>query len=261
MKPQTVFLGHMTNPEVERYLKKGSTVIVPVGSTEQHGPAGPTATDVLIPVEIASRVAAELGALVAPPVSYGLSYPHRGFTSVFDLSIETFMAVIQDLCLAFGRAGFKRIIFLNGHFDNTYAIAFGCARAAEKLPRDCRAYPLSYWEGLPAEVAGRFSGGEHGLHAGKAEISAVLAIDPRLVDMEAANRELPNLPRPDSPAVHTAFFLTAPGTVWQITKSGTWGDATAATEELGREYLEHAARATIALVRDVEKTLAEAPRR
>ena len=57
MKPSTVFLGEMTNPEVEAFLKTHHTVIVPTGATEQHGPHGPLATDVLIPQEIARRVA------------------------------------------------------------------------------------------------------------------------------------------------------------------------------------------------------------
>ena len=57
MKPPTVFLGEMTNPEVEAFLKKHHTVIVPTGATEQHGPHGPLLTDVLIPQEIARRIA------------------------------------------------------------------------------------------------------------------------------------------------------------------------------------------------------------
>ena len=57
MKPPTVFLGEMTNPEVEAFLREHQTVIVPAGSTEQHGPHGPLLTDVLIPTEVARRVA------------------------------------------------------------------------------------------------------------------------------------------------------------------------------------------------------------
>ena len=67
MKPPTVFLGEMTNPEIEAFLKNGHTVIIPTGATEQHGPHGPLLTDVLIPQEVARRVAPQIGALVAPP--------------------------------------------------------------------------------------------------------------------------------------------------------------------------------------------------
>ena len=69
MKPPTVFLGEMTNPEVEAFLRDHDTVIVPTGSTEQHGPHGPLLTDVIVPVEVASRVASEVGAVVAPSIN------------------------------------------------------------------------------------------------------------------------------------------------------------------------------------------------
>ena len=72
MKPATVFLGEMTNPEVIAFLKQHQTVIIPVGAVEQHGPHGPLLTDVLIPQEIARRIAPRIGAVVAPPVNYTL---------------------------------------------------------------------------------------------------------------------------------------------------------------------------------------------
>ena len=67
MKPSTVFLGELTNPEVEAFLEHSRTVIVPVGSVEQHGPHAPLLTDVLVPTEVARRVAPRVDAVVAPP--------------------------------------------------------------------------------------------------------------------------------------------------------------------------------------------------
>ena len=99
MKPPTVFLGEMTNPEVEAFLRTHHTVIIPTGATEQHGPHGPLLTDVLIPQEIARRVAPKIGAVVAPPINYALSYPHVGFTGLVHIRISTFMALIEDLCV------------------------------------------------------------------------------------------------------------------------------------------------------------------
>ena len=57
MKPATVFLGEMTSPEVEAFLARSQMVIVPTGSTEQHGPHGPLLTDAIVPTEVARRVA------------------------------------------------------------------------------------------------------------------------------------------------------------------------------------------------------------
>ena len=176
MKPATVFLGEMTNPEVEAYLRDHDTVIVPTGSTEQHGPHGPLLTDVLVPVEVARRVAERAGAAVAPPINYGLSYPHVGFTGVVHLRIETFMSLVEDVAIGLATMGFRHVVFLNGHYDNTLAIAYACANAAPRLAAGSRAYPINYWDGMTAEEAAEFFGPTAGLHANKAETSAVMAM-------------------------------------------------------------------------------------
>ena len=225
MKPPTVFLGEMTNPEVEAFLEAHHTVIIPTGATEQHGPHGPLLTDVLIPQEVARRVAPQIGAVVAPPINYALSYPHVGFTGLVHIRIPTFMALVADLCASFAAAGFRRIIFLNGHYDNTYAIAYGCADAAET--------------------------------------SAVLAINPALVDMDRANAEFPPFPEftVNTPPVHTAFFFTSPGSVHRATKSGTWGDARGSTAEIGERYLQAGVRSTLAVLENIQKTFEAMPPR
>src|SRR3954469_9156331 len=122
-KPPTVFLGEMTSLEVEAFLADHDTVIVPVGSTEQHGPHGPLLTDAIVPTEVARRAAPRLGAVVAPTIPYSLSYPHAGFVGLVHIRIPTFMSLIEDLCVALTAVGFRRVVFLNGHYDNTYAIA------------------------------------------------------------------------------------------------------------------------------------------
>src|SRR5437773_9244094 len=263
MKPSTVFLGEMTNREVEAFLELHHTVIIPTGATEQHGPHGPLATDVLIPQEVARRVAPQIGAVVAPPISYALSYPHVGFTGLVHIRIPTFMALIEDLCAAFAASGFKRIIFLNGHYDNTYAIAYACATAADKLSKEVKAFPVNYWDGFTAEEAAEFSGLKNGLHANAAETSAILAIDPHLVDLDRANAEFPPFPdyTVNMAPVHTAFFFTSPGSVHAATKSGTWGDARRSTAEIGERYLEAGVRSTLAVLENIEKTFAAMPRR
>jgi creatinine amidohydrolase len=263
MKPPTVFLGELTNPEVEAFLQAHHTVIVPTGATEQHGPHGPLLTDVLIPQEVARRVAPAIGALVAPPINYALSYPHVGFTGLVHIRIPTFMALVEDLCVSFAASGFKRIIFLNGHYDNTYAIAYACANAAERMEKAVKAFPVNYWDGLTADEVAQYSGLKNGLHANAAETSAILAINPRLVDMDHANAEFPPFPEftVNTAPVHTAFFFTSPGSVHWATKSGTWGDARRATAEMGERYLEAAVRSTLAVLDNIEKTFAAMPPR
>jgi len=263
MKPPTVFLGEMTNPEVMAFLEKHQTVIIPTGAVEQHGPHGPLLTDVLIPTEIARRVAPQIGAVVAPPINYALSYPHVGFIGMMHIRIPTFMALVEDLCVSFAASGFKRIIFLNGHYDNTYAIAYACANAQERLPKGIQAFPINYWDALTEADVAEFSGLKNGLHANLAETSAVLRINPDLVDMDRANAEFPPFPEYTIPtgAVHTAFFFTNPGSVHWATKSGTWGDARKSTPEAGERYIEAGVRSVLALLDNIAKTFAAMPPR
>jgi creatinine amidohydrolase len=257
MKPATVFLGEMTNPELEAFLREHDTVIVPVGSTEQHGPHGPLLTDVLVPQEVARRIAPGVGAVVAPTINYALSYPHVGFTGVVHIRIPTFMALIEDLAISLATAGFRRLVFLNGHYDNTYAIAYACANAADRLPAGVRAFPINYWDGMNATEAAEFFGPSTGLHANRGETSAVLAIDPSLVDLDVANVEMPPFPEvANAPAVHTAFFFSAPGSVHRATHSGTWGDAREASAEFGERYLSVVSAATVRLLDEIERTFA-----
>jgi creatinine amidohydrolase len=262
MKPKTVFLGEMTNPEVEAFLEQHQTVIVPTGSTEQHGPHGPLLTDMLVPQEVARRIATEVGAVVAPTINYSLSYPHVGFKGMVHIRIPTFMALIEDLCASLATSGFTRIIFLNGHYDNTYAIAYACANAAERLPAGVHAFPLNCWDGMTPEQTAEFFDAETGIHAHRGETSAVMAIDPDLVDIEAANKEFPPFPEvTDVAAVHNAFFFSSPGSVHRASRSGTWGDARDSSAEFGERYLEAMAESTIRALDDIERTFEAMPPR
>jgi creatinine amidohydrolase len=262
MKPATAFLGEMTSPEVEAFLRDHDRVIVPIGSTEQHGPHGPLLTDALIPTEVARRIAGRVGALVAPTVNYSLSYPHAGFAGVVHLRIPTFMAMVEDLCAGLTAIGFRRIVFLNGHYDNTYAIAYACANAAPRMAAGTRAFPVNYWDGMTPAEAAEFFDPTNGLHANRGETSAVLAIDPGLVDMERANVEFPAFPPATSPAaVHTAFFFTTPGSILRATGSGTWGDARDSSAEFGERYLAVVADATVRLIEDIDRTFEALPPR
>src|SRR5688500_20215451 len=96
-KPPTVFLGEMTSPEVERFLDHHDTVIVPVGSTEQHGPHGPLLTDAIVPTEVARRVAPQVSAVVAPTINSGPSYPHVGHKGLVHIPTPPFIAPIEDV--------------------------------------------------------------------------------------------------------------------------------------------------------------------
>jgi creatinine amidohydrolase len=173
------------------------------------------------------------------------------------------MALVEDLCASFAAVGFKRIVFLNGHYDNTYAIAYACAAAVPRMPTDAKAFPVNYWDGMTADDRAEFFDLKTGLHANAAETSAVLAINPALVDLARANAEFPPFPAltVDPGPVHTAFFFSSPGSVHRATATGTWGDARGSTPEIGERFLEVGVRSTVAVLGDIERMFLAMPER
>ena len=117
-------LAELTWPEIRDAAARGAGVVVPVGSTEQHGYHLPLCTDVVLPEQLALAVAASLDVLVAPPLAYGyrsrpLSGGGEGFPGTISLSARTLMAQLEDVLLGLARSGFTRQVVLNWHYENS----------------------------------------------------------------------------------------------------------------------------------------------
>ena len=248
-----VFLGEMTRREIEEYFKKGNRVIVPTGSVEQHGLHLPILTDTIIPSEVARRVALEINALVAPPISYGLSQVHSGFKGSAWLTTKTYISMIQDVSVSLAEGGFKRIIFLNGHYDNELAmyVALKDVVGTEKIPSDTKIMAFSYWNALPPDVGTKYLGFNAGWHSNVGETAAVLAIRPELVDMKNAKAEWPTIAK-DSMLVFSV--ITDAKGAWKkiAPEVGVWGDPTKATKEVGEEFLQQITKSIVKAVNDIE---------
>jgi len=250
-------MPEMTNLEVRRYLEGGGrTVIVPVGSTEDHGDHGPLWTDVYIPLEVARRAAPELDALVGPPVPFGLAADHRGAPGLAYLRLATFTALLRDVTVTLAESGFRRIVLLNGHYVNTWAMQYAAGDFAHELPDGTRVYPFAYWLGLPPERAARYLGPDVGIHANVGETSAVLAIDPALVDMEHARDFDPDFGelRTSPYTVLDAVMFPRPGAFHAATADGggVWGSPSESTAELGEEFLDWCRQAVVDVVHDMD---------
>lgn len=173
-----MLLERCTWHEVEDYLGESSGIILPVGSTEQHGPNGLIGTDALCAEIVARGVGDATGALVAPTLNFGMAQHHMAFAGTLTLRPKTMLAVLVDILTSLARHGFGRCLVINGHGGNmaTVMAAFSELHARASLtPRD--AAPLrcrlrNWWSPAGvAELQKELFGERDGSHATASEIS------------------------------------------------------------------------------------------
>ncbi len=115
-------LSLLTWMEVNAYLEHSKGIVIPIGSTEQHGPNGLLGTDAICPEVIAVEAAASAGFLVAPTFSVGMAQHHLGFPGTISLQPTTMIAALKDWVASLRRHGFTHLYFLNGHGGNAATI-------------------------------------------------------------------------------------------------------------------------------------------
>ena len=113
-------IADMNWMQVEEYVKRDDRAVVPLGSTEQHAYLS-LLVDALIPERLAQEAAEPLGIPVFPVVPYGISPYFSAFPGTVTLRLETYTALIRDILDSLSRAGFRRIVLLNGHGGNAPA--------------------------------------------------------------------------------------------------------------------------------------------
>lgn len=111
-------IADMNWMEVEEKLRQDARVVIPVGSTEQHGYLRLT-VDAILAERVACEAAEPLGVPVFPVLSYGITPYFRAFPGTISLRLETYRRILADILDSLATTGFKRIMFVNGHGGNT----------------------------------------------------------------------------------------------------------------------------------------------
>ena len=141
----------MTWPEVQSVVERGGGVILPLGATEQHGFHLPLACDAICATDLALAVAEATDCVVAPPIVYGyrsrpMSGGGQGFIGTTGISGETLILTVRDLVREFLRHGFRRIVLLNWHNENSNFMYEGAYVALEGRRR---VRTRRYWSSSP----------------------------------------------------------------------------------------------------------------
>ncbi|NYF15492.1 creatinine amidohydrolase [Microbacterium sp. AK009] len=197
----------------------GGILLVPLGSTEQHGPHLPLAVDAMIAEAVADDLAHRwrsrgTAAVVAPVLSYGASGEHEGFAGTISIGTEAMRAVVVEIGRSAGRWA-DRIVFVNGHGGNVEALAEAVALLRSE-GRDVRSVGC----GVPGSDA----------HAGRTETSILLHLSPQSVRV---SRQAPGETRP----LDEIFPLLRERGVAAVSPNGVLGDPTGASAEEGAELL------------------------
>jgi creatinine amidohydrolase len=204
---------------VSRAVPRGALLVVPLGSTEQHGPHLPLGTDTVVATALARRLVAALGparSVLAPTLPFGASGEHEDFPGTVSIGTEVLEAVLVELGRSAVRPSrFGGLVLVNGHGGNADAVTGATTRLrAEGRPT------LTWSPSVPGGDA----------HAGRTETSLLLALEPGLVG-----------PPPWEPGTTTPLGRLLPelraGGVAAVAPNGVLGDATGASAAEGDRLL------------------------
>jgi creatinine amidohydrolase len=249
MAKKPYLLEHMTWPEAKEAFERTSVVVIPIGSTEQHGPHMPVGTDFLVAQELARRVGERANVIVTPTIPIGYAKYHTTFPGTLSVSEDTLTHALMEICDDLLKYGMTHLLFVNGHGGNMRSIV----RCGAMLRQRCVPMAVACWWEMTQVVNPEWLAIGHGDYI---ETSAVLAIDDTLPNMDIA-RIPDNKHMSDTIALHTPHHAEFKGgalTVNLITADITdTGDMleygltaaanydtppTAATKEMGNTILD-----------------------
>ena len=260
-----MYLAHMNYKEVEAYLAQRDSIVIPVGSLENHGLHLPLGTDFLIPDKIAALLNEKSPLLIAPTIHYGATDDLCGFPGTVSIGMEGLIHLLKSICDQLYRYGFRHFLILNGHGGNSAAIQ---AVGMHLYRKGAYLANLNWWL-MAGQLNPQWAGG----HGGGEETAGILAVDPNLLKTEywdlpegIRNDLGENLPYDAWTNIrYKGVSVSVPREIKDITENG-WlvhsfkGDLpTRATESWGQEMLQAVADYIADFGAEFEKTTLPKP--
>jgi creatinine amidohydrolase len=232
-----MYLGDEAWPDLEDYFDNESLALVPVGSTEQHGPHLPEGTDHLIAEAYAREVADRTGYLCTPTISVGVSPHHKQFHGTMWADAPAFRTYVESLTRNLAYHGIDRVIYVNAHGGNVEHL-----REVGRTLRDDEVLYAVEWmwdESIRELVDDTFE--QNGPHGGPKETAMIQYLHPELVhEGRLADARDEGIPAVDAAETRRYGSRTFYDTI-DNTENGVLGDQTDATAEKGEELFEAAA--------------------
>ena len=217
--------------------------VLPVGSTEQHGPHLPIATDYLIASDVGAEIAQKLGAYLLPTLPISTCREHMGKKGSVWMKPDTFYKMLEDISESLMDQGFKKLVLVIAH--GGIFIAGPAVREINATNKDFNVIRVDLVQFLSSAEISKVLECKDNLHACEYETSLMLYKHPELVKMDRVEDCLPGVPRD---------YLNY-GSIFRFSKNGVWGMPSLATEEKGRELFEILIEKSVQYVKDVSKVL------
>jgi creatinine amidohydrolase/Fe(II)-dependent formamide hydrolase-like protein len=234
-KKKLYLLGELTWGEAKARIKEVDLALLPVGSTEQHGPHLPLDTDSFDAEFLACEVAAackEPRPIVLPLIPYGVSYHHMHFSGTISISNDTLTNLVYEVGMSAARHGIKKFVIINGHGGNVPALQ----NAAQRINQNAHIFTcVDTGDTSDVDIA-RLIETPNDVHAGEFETSTALALRPHLVDIRKAQKFVPEF------SSKYLDFSSSRSVEWyarteKISKSGVLGDPSKASKEKGEQII------------------------
>jgi creatinine amidohydrolase len=240
--PHRLRVADLTRDEFASAMREGRWLLLPLGSTEQHGPHLPLGTDFLYAEAVSLRVAERVNGLVAPGLPYGICRAMRNFPGTVSLSVETFVPLLRELLSEYVRHGARRIGLIAGHAEGAQDAAVREA-ALPLVEADPALVVLAVGPYAFLDPIRREAGlvGTDG-HAGSIETSELLAIAADLVRLD-------RVPRVTRPRLSRFLVAARPEAEYP---TGVRGDTSRISRALGERALDHVVAEIVRLLGNLD---------